>query len=274
MKIYKFFFFQILLSLLSLYQASDQKENETLSEDTEINKEEEYENDNVFININNNDGFIQNVEIEDIDFGEPLEIDDYQMDTIVLCSYISQQALINKYDAEIKNITKNLDLPEKSVYDKIGIEFLENCFNGIDITTVHKYIKNLTYFNNFTWEEKFNEFTELDPEQYKTVKDIKLTIEQKLLIKIFNHCNNEFNKRKNKRHLREIEKEKKIKIIKEKREEKKRRRLEKKIYKYKIICVIGVMIMAFIGIVYYCVKRKLDKEKEIKKKNEIKRKTI
>ena len=125
MKIYKFFFFQILLSLLSLYQASDQKENETLSEDTEINKEEEYENDNVFININNNDGFIQNVEIEDIDFGEPLEIDDYQMDTIVLCSYISQQALINKYDAEIKNITKNLDVPEKSVYDKIGIEFLE-----------------------------------------------------------------------------------------------------------------------------------------------------
>ena len=270
-----FFFLNILILFLSLAQIfTEEKENLTLDESTEININETILGDDS----------IKSIEIEDIDFGGPLNISDNEMDIVLLCAYLSQQALKNRYPEDIKKISENLGTTSKSVYDKIGTDFLENCINDIDNTTVNKYISNLNYHNNFEWEKKFDEYTKLDYNKYKTLKDIKITVEQKVLLKILEQSNKEFEKRKKEKKMREEkirQRNEYLKKLKKDQQEKinfgnKKTKgleiIENISQKYKIIIFIGAILIFFGGIVYFLRKLNSNKKEDNKKKKDKKKK--
>ena len=188
-------------------EISDSNEKENIKE--EIN-ESIINSENISID-NDSMQNIESIEIESIDFGDDFKLADSEMDSILLCAYIAQYALKNKYQEDLQKIADKIDVNDtKKVYDKIGSEFTEICLSDIDNKTVNKYITNLTYHNNFEWEERFNSYTKIDYGKYNSKKDLKYTLDQQILLRLLKQSNMEFEKRKReRRNIREQEKMKK-----------------------------------------------------------------
>ena len=216
----KYLFQKIILiySLLLCYKSQDNPEDDLeISDSNEKEKEtlNEELNDSLINsgNVSNeSDPFanMQNIEIESIEFGEPIELSDHEMDTILLCAYIAQYALKNKYQEDLKKIAEKIGEENvKKVYDKIGSEFTGYCISDIKKETINKYITNLNYHNNFEWEDGFDSYTQIDYDKYNTKADLKYTIEEHVLLKLLRQSNQEFERRKReKRNTKKPEKPK------------------------------------------------------------------
>jgi len=232
---------------------------------------------------------LKNIELESIDFGGPLALSDFDMSLLLLCAYISHQALKNRYIESINQIAEKLNVSEtKRIYDKIGAGFAQNCYEYIDDETVNKYITNLTYHNNFQWEEEFDNYTKLDINKYKTKSDLKYTIEEQILLKMIHQSNEEFEKRKRERRnnntetskveRKDISKEVPKPTPKEKNNNKKNNEYSNSfeiiIREIKFFVYFGLIILIFLFIMYCLKKKKPVKKMEIKKekKDNIKQK--
>ena len=293
-------FFKVQIIILLITQIFCQNNNNSDIEDITISDSEEKEeikvsenidvNNSSYINISDDD--IQDIEIESIDFQEPVDLTDEEMDMILLCAYLSQVALKSNYTKEIKTIADNVGIEEtKKVYDKLGAEFLDKCITYIEKETVRKYITNLTYHHNFRWEKEFDKYTQIDIEKYKKPKDVKLTVEQEVLLKFLKQSNDEFEKRKREKR----EKNQKTKQEKPKAEEKNKnannnKNMNKNINKVfsnsylfenilkeiKFFSWFFLVIMVFSGIIYFIKKKNTDKKgenkKDLKKKKKEKQK--
>jgi hypothetical protein len=265
--------------------------NIEISDSDEIDEIEtenqESENANEYIEIT--EDMIKNIELESIDFGGPLALSDFDMSLLLLCAYISHQALKNRYIESINQIAEKLNVSEtKRIYDKIGAGFALNCYEYIDNETVNKYITNLTYHNNFQWEEEFDNYTKLDINKYKTKSDLKYTIEEQILLKMIHQSNEEFEKRKRERSnnntetskvdRKDISKEVPKQTPKEKNNNKKNfeysNSFEIIIREIKFFVYFGLIILIFLFIMYCLKKKKSVKKMEIKKekKDNIKQK--
>ena len=256
--------------------------NIEISDSDEIDEIEtenqESENANEYIEIS--EDMLKNIELESIDFGGPLDLSDFDMSLLLLCAYISHQALKNKYIESINQIAEKLNVSEtKRIYDKIGAGFALNCYEYIDDETVNKYITNLTYHNNFQWEEEFDNYTKLDINKYKTKSDLKYTIEEQILLKMIHQSNEEFEKRKRERRnnntetskvdRKDISKEVPKPTPKEKNNNKKNNEYSNSfeiiIREIKFFVYFGLIILIFLFIMYCLKKKKPVKKMEIKK---------
>jgi hypothetical protein len=198
-------------------QGEDQDQNEEDLEDN--NKNITITNNNGSNYFESNDDEIQNIEIESIDFVEPLDLSESEMDMVLLCAFISQTALKQNYSQDIIDIAERIGENNiKKVHNKIGFSFFNCCLTYIDNETVSKYITNLTYHNNFVWEKKFDDYVILDKEKYKDISDVKFSIDDQIISKVVKQSNEEFEKRKGKE----------IKIIKAKNKNKNRTKYQKK----------------------------------------------
>ena len=259
-----------------------QDNNIEISDSDEIDEIEtenqESENTNEYIEIS--EDMLKNIELESIDFGGPLDLSDFDMSLLLLCAYISHQALKNKYIESINQIAEKLNVSEtKRIYDKIGAGFAQNCYEYIDDETVNKYITNLTYHNNFQWEEEFDNYTKLDINKYKTKSDLKYTIEEQILLKMIHQSNEEFEKRKRERRnnntetskldRKDISKEIPKPTPKEKNNNKKNNEYSNSfeiiIREIKFFVYFGLIILIFLFIMYCLKKKKPVKKMEIKK---------
>ena len=256
--------------------------NMEISDSDEIDEIEtenqESENSNEYIEIS--EDMLKNIELESIDFGGPLALSDFDMSLLLLCAYISHQALKNRYIESINQIAEKLNVSEtKRIYDKIGAGFALNCYEYIDNETVNKYITNLTYHNNFQWEEEFDNYTKLDINKYKTKSDLKYTIEEQILLKMIHQSNEEFEKRKRERRnnntetskvdRKDISKEVPKPTPKEKNNNKKNNEYSNSfeiiIREIKFFVYFGLIILIFLFIMYCLKKKKPVKKMEIKK---------
>ena len=259
-----------------------QDNNIEISDSDEIDEIEtenqESENANEYIEIS--EDMLKNIELESIDFGGPLDLSDFDMSLLLLCAYISHQALKNKYIESINQIAEKLNVSEtKRIYDKIGAGFAQNCYEYIDDETVNKYITNLTYHNNFQWEEEFDNYTKLDINKYKTKSDLKYTIEEQILLKMIHQSNEEFEKRKRERrnnntetskvNRKDISKEIPKPTPKDKNNNKKNNEYSNSfeiiIREIKFFVYFGLIILIFLFIMYCLKKKKPVKKMEIKK---------
>ena len=277
-----FFFILCQQDKIDNYKGKKQDNNIEISDSDEIDEIEtenqESENANEYIEIS--EDMLKNIELESIDFGGPLDLSDFDMSLLLLCAYISHQALKNKYIESINQIAEKLNVSEtKRIYDKIGAGFAQNCYEYIDDETVNKYITNLTYHNNFQWEEEFDNYTKLDINKYKTKSDLKYTIEEQILLKMIHQSNEEFEKRKRERRnnntetskldRKDISKEIPKPTPKEKNNNKKNNEYSNSfeiiIREIKFFVYFGLIILIFLFIMYCLKKKKPVKKMEIKK---------
>ena len=302
MKFQKLIGIDLLILILSLLlsqetnQSEPNKQNETkildLDESNEQEKPQELipnnsDTDNISISNKNGESYIevdddeiQNIEIESIEFEEPLDLSVEEMDLILLCAFISQTALKNNYSQDIRDIAERVGEPDiKKVHDKIGFSFFNVCLINIDNVTVNKYISNLTYHNNFEWEKKFDDYIKLDKDKYQKLSDVKFSIDDQIISKVIKQANEEFekkkkNKNKNKNKQNNINKKENINNYKS---NKNKNAINNSILNEIIFFIgFGIIMIIFFYVIHWCRKKdekpNNDKDKNIDKKDKKKNK--
>ena len=302
MKFQKLIGIDLLILILSLIlsqetnQSEPNKQNETKILDSDESNEQEQiqelipnnsDTDNISISNKNGESYIevdddeiQNIEIESIEFEEPLDLSVEEMDMILLCAFISQTALKNNYSQDIRDIAERVGEPDiKKVHDKIGFSFFNVCLINIDNVTVNKYISNLTYHNNFEWEKKFDDYIKLDKDKYQKLSDVKFSIDDQIISKVIKQANEEFekkkkNKNKNKNKQNNINKKENINNYKS---NKNKNVINNSILNEIIFFIgFGIIMIIFFYVIHWCRKKdekpNNDKDKNIDKKDKKKNK--
>ena len=302
MKFQKLIGIDLLILILSLLlsqetnQSEPNKQNETKILDSDESNEQEQiqelipnnsDTDNISISNKNGESYIevdddeiQNIEIESIEFEEPLDLSVEEMDMILLCAFISQTALKNNYSQDIRDIAERVGEPDiKKVHDKIGFSFFNVCLINIDNVTVNKYISNLTYHNNFEWEKKFDDYIKLDKDKYQKLSDVKFSIDDQIISKVVKQANEEFekkkkNKNKNKNKKNNINKKENINNYKS---NKNTNVINNSILNEIIFFIgFGIITIIFFYVIHWCRKKdekpNNDKDKNIDKKDKKKNK--
>ena len=302
MKFQKLIGIDLLILILSLIlsqetnQSEPNKQNETKILDSDESNEQEQiqelipnnsDTDNISISNKNGESYIevdddeiQSIEIESIEFEEPLDLSVEEMDLILLCAFISQTALKNNYSQEIREIAERVGEPNiKKVHDKIGFSFFNVCLINIDNVTVNKYISNLTYHNNFEWEKKFDDYIKLDKDKYQKLSDVKFSIDDQIISKVIKQANEEFekkkkNKNKNKNKQHNINKKENINNYKS---NKNTNVINNSILNEIIFFIgFGIIMIIFFYVIHWCRKKdekpNNDKDKNIDKKDKKKNK--
>ena len=300
MKFQKLIGIDLLILILSLIlsqetnQSEPNKQNETKILDSDESNEQEKpqelipnnsDTDNISISNKNGENYIevdddeiQNIEIESIEFEEPLDLSVEEMDMILLCAFISQTALKNNYSQDIRDIAERVgETNIKKVHDKIGFSFFNVCLINIDNVTVNKYISNLTYHNNFEWEKKFDDYIKLDKDKYQKLSDVKFSIDDQIISKVVKQANEEFEKKKknkNKNKKNNINKKENINNYKS---NKNKNVINNSILNEIIFFIgFGIIMIIFFYVIHWCRKKdekpNNDKEKNIDKKDKKKNK--
>ena len=300
MKFQKLIGIDLLILILSLIlsqetnQSEPNKQNETKILDSDESNEQEKpqelipnnsDTDNISISNKNGESYIevdddeiQSIEIESIEFEEPLDLSVEEMDLILLCAFISQTALKNNYSQDIRDIAERVGEPDiKKVHDKIGFSFFNVCLINIDNVTVNKYISNLTYHNNFEWEKKFDDYIKLDKDKYQKLSDVKFSIDDQIISKVIKQANEEFEKKKknkNKNKKNNINKKENINNYKS---NKNKNVINNSILNEIIFFIgFGIIMIIFFYVIHWCRKKdekpNNDKDKNIDKKDKKKNK--
>ena len=300
MKFQKLIGIDLLILILSLIlsqetnQSEPNKQNETKILDSDESNEQEQiqelipnnsDTDNISISNKNGENYIevdddeiQSIEIESIEFEEPLDLSVEEMDMILLCAFISQTALKNNYSQDIRDIAERVGEPDiKKVHDKIGFSFFNVCLINIDNVTVNKYISNLTYHNNFEWEKKFDDYIKLDKDKYQNLADVKFSIDDQIISKVVKQANEEFEKKKknkNKNKKNNINKKENINNYKS---NKNKNVINNSILNEIIFFIgFGIIMIIFFYVIHWCRKKdekpNNDKDKNIDKKDKKKNK--
>ena len=134
-----------------------------------------------------------------------------EMDKMMLCSIFIQEALRKDKD-RIEALANKTNIVNSYVFEKIGTDIFENCYNNINLLLVRKYFKNLTYLGGYEWRNEFDKFIEIDYDKYLEKKDFNLTLQQKILSHNFDIVKEKF-KQKQLEEREKVEEEKnKLKI--------------------------------------------------------------
>ena len=134
------------------------------------------------------------------------------IDKMIVCSIIMEEK-IKKYSSKIESIQKKLNVttPEL-VSNKISVDIFEKCNQKINIEKVNKFIKNLTFINDFSWERYFDEISEINFDKYKNVSDLDYTSNQTLLMHYYQKAEEVFKQKKIEDRERYIKANQKIRI--------------------------------------------------------------
>ena len=132
-----------------------------------------------------------------------------EMDKMMLCSIFIQEALRKDKD-RIEALSNKTNISDLYIFDKIGTDIFENCYNNIDMPTVRKYFNNLTYLGGYEWRNEFDKYIEIDYEKYLKTTDFNLTNQQQILSNTFNSVKEKFKQKQ--LEEREIMKEEKNKL--------------------------------------------------------------
>ena len=112
----------------------------------------------------------------------PFNLSNDEMDKMIFCTFVIQNTLKDKKD-DLIGLQKKMNLSSPNIiYEKIGTDMFEKCNKNADINIVNKYIKNLTYFNNFKNEKSFKPLVDIDFDKYNNESDLVLTMEQQILM--------------------------------------------------------------------------------------------
>ena len=186
-----------------------------------------------------------------------------EMDTMIFCTAIVQES-IKKQKEKIEALQKKFNISNSNpIYEKVGTDIFENCNKNLDIKIVNIYMKNLTFFNNFKWRKEFDELTKVDYDKYNNGSDLRLTMEQQILMYKYQRVDELFRqKRADEREYIDNE-NKKIRIG--------QIDMDSIPSSIKFLVFLVILVLLFGGVFYFL--KTLEKKPKDKKKKEKKKKT-
>ena len=186
-----------------------------------------------------------------------------EMDTMMFCTFIVQDR-VKTDKSKLESLHKRLNISDMNrVYEKVGTDIFENCFKNIDINLVNKYMKNLTYANNFKWRKEYDEISKIDYDKYNNMTDLFLSMDQQVLMYKFQGVNELYRQKKADERDNIDEENRKIKIG--------QIDMENIPTSFKFIVFLVILILLFGGVFYLL--KTLEKKPKEKKKKEKKKKT-
>ena len=262
MSFFKSLFLFLFLSL-AIIQASENNEtkipNENKNEEPVGNTDEIIDEDIEEIKENVNKSSYR--KRPEFDKDRPFNLTYDEMDKMIFCTFIVQETIREKKE-DFEAIQKKMNLSTPNpIYEKLGTDMFEKCNNKVDINIVSKFIKNMTYFNNFKMDKSYKALVELDYDKYNNESDLVLTMEQQVLMYKYQRVEDIF--RQKRADLRDtIDKDnQKIKIG--------NLELDNIPSSIKFTTFLGVLAILFGGIFYFL--KKLEKKPKDKKKNKKKK---
>ena len=262
MSFFKSLFLFLFLSL-AIIQASENNEtkipNENKNEEPVGNTDEIIDEDIEEIKENVNKSSYR--KRPEFDKDRPFNLTYDEMDKMIFCTFIVQETIREKKE-DFEAIQKKMNLSTPNpIYEKLGTDMFEKCNNKVDINIVSKFIKNMTYFNNFKMYKSYKALVELDYDKYNNESDLVLTMEQQVLMYKYQRVEDIF--RQKRADLRDtIDKDnQKIKIG--------NLELDNIPSSIKFTAFLGVLAILFGGIFYFL--KKLEKKPKDKKKNKKKK---
>ena len=182
----KVIFLFLFLSLV-LTQGTDAPQNSSTNQNEEINAnatekatdeiiDEEIEETNRTTNYN------YTRRRPEYDKFRPFNLSFDEMDKMIFCTFVIQNTLRER-KTELEKLQERMNLSSPNIiYEKLGTDMFEKCNKKADINVVNKYIKNLTYFDNFKFDKSFKPLVEIDFEKYNNESDLVLTMDQQVLM--------------------------------------------------------------------------------------------
>ena len=262
MSFFKSLFLFLFLSL-AIIQASENNEtkipNENKNEESVDNTDEIIDEDIEEIKENVNKSSYR--KRPEFDKDRPFNLTYDEMDKMIFCTFIVQETIREKKE-DFEAIQKKMNLSTPNpIYEKLGTDMFEKCNNKVDINIVSKFIKNMTYFNNFKMDKSYKALVELDYDKYNNESDLVLTMEQQVLMYKYQRVEDIF--RQKRADLRDtIDKDnQKIKIG--------NLELDNIPNSIKFTAFLGFLAILFGGIFYFL--KKLEKKPKDKKKNKKKK---
>lgn len=262
MSFFKSLFLFLFLSL-AIIQASENNEtkapNENKNEEPVDKTDEIIDEDIEEIKENVNKSSYR--KRPEFDKDRPFNLTYDEMDKMIFCTFIVQETIREKKE-DFEAIQKKMNLSTPNpIYEKLGTDMFEKCNNKVDINIVNKFIKNMTYFNNFKMDKSYKALVELDYDKYNNESDLVLTMEQQVLMYKYQRVEDIF--RQKRADLRDtIDKDnQKIKIG--------NLELDNIPSSIKFTAFLGVLAILFGGIFYFL--KKLEKKPKDKKKNKKKK---
>ena len=262
MSFFKSLFLFLFLGL-AIIQASENNEtkipNENKNEEPVGNTDEIIDEDIEEIKENVNKSSYR--KRPEFDKDRPFNLTYDEMDKMIFCTFIVQETIREKKE-DFEAIQKKMNLSTPNpIYEKLGTDMFEKCNNKVDINIVSKFIKNMTYFNNFKMDKSYKALVELDYDKYNNESDLVLTMEQQVLMYKYQRVEDIF--RQKRADLRDtIDKDnQKIKIG--------NLELDNIPSSIKFTAFLGVLAILFGGIFYFL--KKLEKKPKDKKKNKKKK---
>ena len=191
----------------------------------------------------------------------PFNLSFDEMDKMIFCTFVIQNALRDK-KTDLENVQKKMNLSSPNmIYEKLGTDMFEKCNKNADINIVNKYVKNLTYFDNFILEKSFKSLVDIDFDKYNNQSDLVLTMDQQVLMYKYQSVEEVFRqKRADQREAHEQENQK-IKIGS--------LELDQIPSYVKFTAFLVVLLIIFGGIFYFL--KTLEKKPKDKKKNKKKK---
>lgn len=255
--------FLFLFLSLAIIQASENNEtkipNENKNEEPVGNTDEIIDEDIEEIKENVNKSSYR--KRPEFDKDRPFNLTYDEMDKMIFCTFIVQETIREKKE-DFEAIQKKMNLSTPNpIYEKLGTDMFEKCNNKVDINIVSKFIKNMTYFNNFKMDKSYKALVELDYDKYNNESDLVLTMEQQVLMYKYQRVEDIF--RQKRADLRDtIDKDnQKIKIG--------NLELDNIPSSIKFTAFLAVLAILFGGIFYFL--KKLEKKPKDKKKNKKKK---
>ena len=191
----------------------------------------------------------------------PFNLSFDEMDKMIFCTFVIQNTLRDK-KTDLENVQKKMNLSSPNmIYEKLGTDMFEKCNKNADINSVNKYVKNLTYFDNFKLEKSFKSLVDIDFDKYNNQSDLVLTMDQQVLMYKYQSVEEVFRqKRADQREAHEQENQK-IKIGS--------LELDQIPSYVKFTAFLVVLLIIFGGIFYFL--KTLEKKPKDKKKNKKKK---
>ena len=118
-----------------------------------------------------------------------------EMDTMMFCTVVVKQSL-QRERSKIEAVKTRLNISANPVYEKIGTEIFNKCNKNTSLSIVNTYMKNFTYLKKFIWEKEFDEIIKIDYDSYHNETDLRLTIDEQILMYKYQRVDELFNQKK------------------------------------------------------------------------------
>ena len=191
----------------------------------------------------------------------PFNLSFDEMDKMIFCTFVIQNTLRDK-KTDLENVQKKMNLSSPNmIYEKLGTDMFEKCNKNADINIVNKYVKNLTYFDNFKLEKSFKSLVDIDFDKYNNQSDLVLTMDQQVLMYKYQSVEEVFRQKRADQREAHDQENQKIKIGS--------LELDQIPSYVKFTAFLVVLLIIFGGIFYFL--KTLEKKPKDKKKNKKKK---